>query len=301
MELRVLKYFLTVANEGNITNAANTLHITQPTLSRQIMDLEEEMHQKLLIRSSHSVSLTPEGMVLRKRAEEILDMVAKVKAEVQAQSEDVSGDIFIGGGETQGIRTIAEVIGIMRKKFPRIRYHFHSGNSQDVCERLDKGLIDFGILLQPADITKYEYMKLPTKDVWGVVMANDMPLAEKSRICKEDLFEKPLICSRQVIQKTAIHNQFIEWFGSDFEKLNIVVTYNLVFNAALLAEKKIGYLLTIDKLINNMDMHNLVFRPLYPSLDLGLLLVWKKHQLMSPAANIFMQELKNHISESNYG
>lgn len=185
MEIRVLRYFLAVAREGNITRAANFLHLTQPTLSRQIRDLEKEMGQKLLIRKSHRVALTPEGMLLRKRAEEIISMVDKTKTEFTSMGHTVSGDIYIGGGETQAIRQIATIIKDLRESYPGIHYHLYSGNAEDVTERLDKGLLDFGILIQPADISKYDFINLSTKDTWGVVMRKDSPLAAKAFIEKK--------------------------------------------------------------------------------------------------------------------
>lgn len=197
MELRVLRYFLAVAREGNITGAANFLHLTQPTLSRQIKDLEEELGCQLLVRKSHRVVLTPEGMRLRKRAEEIISMVDKTEAEFLARENAVSGDIYIGGGETQAIRKIAEIIRELQEEYPDIHYHLYSGNAEDVTERLDKGLLDFGILIQPADISKYDYINLPSKDRWGVIMRKDSPMAAKESIRKEDLLDVPLICSRQ--------------------------------------------------------------------------------------------------------
>lgn len=180
MEIRVLRYFLAVAREGNITAAANFLHLTQPTLSRQIRDLEEELGQQLLIRKSHRIVLTPEGMLLRKRAEEIIAMVDKTEAEFSSMENTIGGDIYIGGGETQAIRQVAELIKELREDYPGIHYHLHSGNAQDVTDRLDKGLLDFGILIQPADLSKYDFLNLPAKDVWGVVMRKDSPLAKKS-------------------------------------------------------------------------------------------------------------------------
>lgn len=175
MEIRVLRYFLAVAREESITAAANFLHLTQPTLSRQIHDLEEELGQRLLIRKSHRVTLTPEGMLLRKRAEEILSMVDKTESEFRSLETTVSGDVYIGSGETQAVRQIAEIIRRMQVEYPGIHYHMHSGNAQDITDRLDNGLLDFGILIQPADITKYDSLDLPAKDVWGVIMRKDSP------------------------------------------------------------------------------------------------------------------------------
>jgi DNA-binding transcriptional LysR family regulator len=179
MEIRVLRYFLTVAREGSITGAANVLNVTQPTLSRQLKELEQELGKKLLIRSNHNTILTDEGMFLRKRAEEIVDMVDKLEAEFSSMEETISGDVYIGGGETDAMKQIARVGKGLQLRYPNIRYHLYSGNEDDVTERLDKGLLDFGILIQPANLTKYNYINIPAKDVWGVVMRKDSPIASK--------------------------------------------------------------------------------------------------------------------------
>jgi len=292
MELRVLRYFLTVAREGSMTAAADFLHVTQPTLSRQIKDLEEELGKKLFIRSSHSINLTDEGMLLRKRAEEIIDMVDKLETEFNSMEETISGDVYIGGGETEAMRQIAWVVKDLRSTYPNIRYHLYSGNEDDVTERLDKGLLDFGILIQPADISKYNFIDIPTKDVWGVVMRKDSPLAMKDAIQAMDLKNVPLICSRQVMKQTFSKNEFADWFGEDFDKLNIVTTYNLAYNAAIMVDEGIGYAVVLDKIVNTSSDSNLCFRPLEPRLESGLNIVWKKHQVFSAAADMFLKEIQ---------
>lgn len=292
MEIRVLRYFLTVAREGSITRAANFLHLTQPTLSRQLQDLEKELGQKLFVRGSHNISLTPEGMILRKRAEEIVDMVDKTESVFRSISDTVSGDVYIGGGETESMKYIAEVVKNMQDEYPAIKYHLYSGNAEDVTERLDKGLLDFGILIQPTDLSKYEYITLPSKDVWGVLMKKNSTLASKEEIKLDDLYGLPLICSRQVVRRTSVKNDFLEWFGGNFEKMNVVATYNLVYNARIMVEEGIGYALTLDKLVNTMHTSNIVFRPLSPKLESGLDIVWKKYQIFSPAANLFLSKLR---------
>lgn len=292
MEIRVLRYFLAVAREESITAAANFLHLTQPTLSRQIHDLEEELGQRLLIRKSHRVTLTPEGMLLRKRAEEILSMVDKTESEFRSLETTVSGDVYIGSGETQAVRQIAEIIRRMQVEYPGIHYHMHSGNAQDITDRLDNGLLDFGILIQPADITKYDSLDLPAKDVWGVIMRKDSPLAAKEQLCKEDLLSLPLLCSRQAVLTQRHGNAFASWFGAEFEKLNIVSTYNLIYNAAIMVEAGVGYAVTLDHLANTSATSDLCFRPLFPRLESGLNIVWKKYQVFSPAAEVFLDHLK---------
>ena len=278
MELRVLRYFLAVAREGNITGAANSLHLSQPTLSRQIRDLEEELGHPLLIRKSHRVALTPEGVLFRKRAEEIIAMVDKTEAEFTSMQNTVGGDIYIGSGETQAIRRITRIAKALRDEYPGVHYHLYSGNAQDVTERLDKGLLDFGILIQPADLSKYDYLNLPDKDTWGVVMRKDSPLAEKAYVERKDLREG---------------NEFAGWFGEDFEKLDIVTTFNLIYNASLMVESGIGYAITLDRLVSTAEGSALCFRPLKPKLESGLNIVWKKYQVFSPAAELFLERLKS--------
>ncbi len=292
MEIRVLRYFLTVAREGSLTNAANFLHVTQPTLSRQIHDLETELGQKLFTRGSRSMKLTAEGMILRKRAEEILSMVDKTEAEFNSMEHSIGGDIYIGGGETDAVKLIAKIAKDLRESYPDIRYHLYSGNSQDVTERLDKGLLDFGILIQPANIEKYDYINIPAKDTWGVIMKKDSPLAFKDKIRKEDLLNVPLICSRQVLSREHSKNEFVDWFGEDFGKLNIVTTFNLVYNAAIMVDAGIGYAITIDKITNTSESSSLCFKPLEPRLDSGLNIVWKKHQVFSSAAEVFLEKMR---------
>ena len=295
MELRVLRYFLTIAREASITNAANVLHVTQPTLSRQIHDLEEELGQRLFVRGSRNMRLTAEGMILRKRAEEIISMVDKTEAEFHSMSNVVSGDIYISGGETDAVKLIAQIVCEVRTAYPQIHYHLYRGNAEDVTERLDKGLLDFGLLIQPADISKYDYFNIPARDTWGVIMRKDIPLAKKETIRKEDLLNVPLICSRQVISEERHRNEFAEWFGEDFDKLDIVTTFNLVYNAAIMVEAGVGYAITIDKIANTTESSSLCFRPLEPQLDSGLNIIWKKDQVFSAAAALFFKKLREHF------
>ncbi len=292
MELRVLRYFLGVAREGSMTGAARRLHVTQPTLSRQLQDLEEELGQKLFLRGSHSVTLTREGMLLRKRAEEILEMVQKTKSEFDSMGETIAGDVHVGGGETEAMRRIARVIREIQSEYPGIRFHLYSGNAEDVMERLDKGMLDFGVLIQPVKIENYDFVNLPDKDVWGIVMRKDFPLSRKKRIRKEDLFGVPLICSRQVVQRFSQKNAWSDWFGGEGTQWNFVATYNLIYNAALMVEEGVGCAVALDKLLNFSGSSELCFRPLSPRLESGLNLVWKKNQLFSPAAELFLDRIR---------
>lgn len=302
MELRVLKYFLAVAREGSITGAANSLHLTQPTLTRQLQDLEKELKQKLLIRGKYKVTLTPEGMILRKRAQEIVDLVEKTQSELSI-SDTISGDIYIGGGESDCMKHIAHIIKEIQKDYPDIKFHIYSGNAEDVTEKLDKGLLDFGVLIQPVDLSKYDTITLPDKDIWGVVMRKNSKLAKKDYIELEDLKNLPLINSRQAMRKLNGKNEFIEWFQGEFENLNTVATINLVYNAAVMVKAGIGYAITLDKLVDTSSESTLCFKPLKPQLESALDIVWKKYQVFSPAAKLFLDKLKEKFTpdkEINY-
>ncbi|MFV0578852.1 MAG: LysR family transcriptional regulator [Fusobacterium ulcerans] len=292
MELRVLRYFLAVAKEESITAASETLHVTQPTLSRQLMELEEEFGKKLFIRGNRKITLTDEGILLRKRAEEIVELVEKTETEITASDEIINGDIYIGGGETDAMRIIAHIVKKLQEKYPQVKYHLFSGNADDVTERLDRGLLDFGVVIEPANIQKYDYLKLPATDTWGVLMRKDSPLAQNTVIKPKDLHNIPLLCSRQSMVGKGIS----QWIGKDFEKLNIVATYNLVYNASLMVEEGIGYALSLDKLVNTTGNSALCFKPLEPKLEVGLNIVWKKSQVFSKAAKKFLEMLKSELS-----
>lgn len=296
MEIRVLKYFLAVAREGSITGAANSLHLTQPTLTRQLQELEKELKQKLLIRGKYKVTLTPEGMILKKRAEEIVGMVEKTQAEFQSINETLSGDIYIGGGESESMKYIAEIIKDIQTDFPAVKFHIYSGNAEDVTDKLDRGLLDFGILIQPVDVSKYDHITLPQKDVWGVIMRKDSPLAQKHNIKLEDLVNVPLLASRQMSPKYSRDSGFLDWFGDKYDELNITATYNLVYNAAIMVKAGVGIAITLDKLADTSKESELCFRPLCPKLESGLDIVWKKYQVFSPAAKLFLDKLHKNFN-----
>ena len=291
MELRVLQYFLAVAREQSISGAAESLHLSQPTLSTQLKAMAEELGKQLLIRGtkgSRKVTLTEEGMILRKRAEEILELVKKTESEISLSDDVVAGDVYIGTGETNIIRLFAKTARELQHDYPDIHYHISSGNSSYVMEQLDKGLIDFGLLYDSVDIAKYETLKIPIKDVWGVLMRRDSPLAAKEVICPEDLWDKPLIVSHQENAKRIIS----EWLKQDLSKLNIVATYNLVLNASLLTDEGFGYTICFDKLLDIVPSSSLCFRPLFPRLEAEATIVWKKYQVFSRAAEKFLQQLQ---------
>lgn len=293
MELRLLRYFLAVARENSFTRAARYLHVTQPTLSRQLMDLEEELGQKLLNRETHHISLTPEGMLLRKRAEEILAMVQKTEAEFSSIGENVAGDIHIGGGESRAMELVADVICELHEEFPDIRCHLYTAVAGDVMERLDNGLLDFGVLLQPVDISRYDSVTLPVKDRWGALMRRDHPLAAKEAVTPEDLRKEPLICSRREPRNQSVRNPYVEWFGEGFDKLNVVAVHNLIQNASLLVERGMGCALTLES--RHVTGGALCFRPFRPTLESGSSLVWKKYQIFSRAAALFLDRVRERI------
>ena len=290
MEIRLLEYFLAVAREQNITAAAESLHISQPALSTQLKALETELGKQLLIRGvkgSRKVVLTEEGMILRKRAEEIISLMRRTEEEITGVGENIAGNVFIGTGETETVRLFAQVAKKLQQKYPDIRYHISSGNAEHVLEYLDKGLIDFGLLFTEIDSQKYEAVPVPVKDTWGVLMRKDSPLAEKESICPDDLWDKPLIVSHQKGDDVYLNR----WLQREASELHIVATYNLLFNASLLVSEGLGYALGFDKLINTQGS-NLCFRPLSSRLEARGFIVWKKYQVFSRAANIFLQYLR---------
>ena len=295
MEIRVLRYFLAVAREGSITKAANYLHLTQPTLSRQLQDLERKLGQKLLLRSQHSVSLTSEGHILRQRAEEIIDMVDKTEQEFHSIKDVIAGTVYIGSGESHTIKFITDIIKDIQKQYSEIKFDLVSGNAEDLIEKLDKGLLDFAVLIEPINISKFDYMTLPEKDRWGVIMKKDSPLAKLDNIKYDNLKDLALIFSKQVQRQNPSDSDFMKWFNGSFDNFNIAATYNLIYNAGLMAESGVGYVVGLDNLLNTMNNSNLTFRPLYPTLESALNIVWKKGQIFSPASKVFLEKLKDRI------
>lgn len=292
MELRVLNYFLAIAREQSIVHAAESLHLSQPTLSTQIKHLEEELGKQLFIRGTkgtRKVTLTEEGMILRKRAEEILDLVKRTENEITMNDDIIIGDVYIGAGETDGVRFMAKAAGILGKDYPGIHYHISSGNASHVMEHLDRGLIDFGIIFGDVDLTKYNALDTSYSDSWGVLMRKDSELAEKDVITPEDLKDKPLILSQQ----EAVGGTLTQWMGCEVSQLNIIATYNLLFNASLLVDEGLGYAIGYDKIINTTGNSHLCFRPLSPHLASPMHIIWKKYQMFSKPAEKYLEVLKN--------
>lgn len=292
MEIRVLNYFLMVAREENITKAANLLHLTQPTLSRQLMQLEEELGVKLFHRSKHRIILTEDGMLLRRRAEEIVSLSEKTKDDLRHKKEQLAGRISIGSGELQSSQFLAELITSFQSKNPMVQFEIYSGNSDNIKERIERGILDLGLLQEPVDITKYGFIRTPIKEQWGVLMRTDCELAAKESIRPEDLTGMPLILP----QREIIQNELLGWFGTEMEQLHVVASGNLQYNLAILVRNQSGCVLTLNL---ECSYDGLCFVPLSPKLESGTVLVWKKTQAFSPAATAFIEYSKKYISSIN--
>lgn len=293
MEIRVLRYFLETAREGNMTRAAERLHISQPTMSKQLKDLEQELGAKLFIRSNYSIRLTEAGMLLRERAEDILSLVDKTEAEFKNLDTMDRGDIYVGAPESQSMALFAEIVCRLQQDYPRLRCNIYSGNMQDVCEKLDKGLLDFGIVMNYADLSKYNYLPMPSEDSWGVIFKKDDPLAVKESFSISDLKGLPLICSKQWVDQ-----EFPLWFRSDLEDVNIVATYNLPFNGAVMARAGMGYAIMLDKLVHTGEGSDIIFRPLEDVPHAGMYIIWRKNQILTPVVGILVNELQERLASS---
>lgn len=290
MEIRILRYFLEIARAGNMTRAAETLHVSQPTLSKQMKDLELELGKKLFRRSSTSLSLTDEGMLLRKRAEDILDMVDKTTDEFKALDEITGGEVHIGCAESHQIKYLARAIKTFKESYPLFRYHLTSGNTEQVVERLDRGLIDFAVIAEPPNLSRYNYMEVPGVDRWGLIMRKNSPLAEKQTIHFEDLEGLDLICSAQGMQF-----DISRWCGEKADTLNLSGTFNLAYNGSVFVKEGLAYMLTFDNLVDTGEGSELCFRPLVPPLETKIYVIWKKYQVFSPIAELLLKTLKESL------
>lgn len=283
-----MRYFIEVAREENITAASERLHVTQPTLSRQIADLEDELGVRLFIRGKRKTSLTDDGMFLFRRAEEILDLAEKTQSAFNKSEEIVTGDINIGCGETEGMAVLIDAMKKINQAHPDVHFHLYSGNEEDVSEKLKKGLVDFALFVGKANLDKYDYIKLPHCDVWGLLMRNDCPLAQKESVTPKDIKTVPLLCSRQALHS----NELSLWLGGGFSHLKIISTHNLIYNAALMVKAGMGCALTIENLVNTADTE-LTFRRLKPLMKADLFLAWKKYQVFSKAGDLFLKYLQD--------
>ncbi len=287
MELRTLRYFLEIAREENMSRAAERLHVSQPTLSRTMKELEEELGRQLFVRSSYSIHLTDEGMLLRKRTEDILEMVYRIKEEFKTAGESIRGNIYIGCAESYLVKYLARAIKHLNETYPLIRYHIVSGDTEQVSDKLKKGIYDFALIAEPPDLSQYNYIELPENDVWGVIMPADHPLAKKENITAEDLRPYSVFTSRQ-----SISADLPRWGSNDADKLNILATFNLSNNASVFVKEGLGVALTFKDLLNTGDDSGIVFRPLYPPLESRMYFIWKKYQAFTPAALALLEELK---------
>lgn len=291
MEIRVLRYFLETAREGNMTRAAERLFISQSTMSKQLKELERELGTKLFIRSNYSIKLTDAGILLRGRAEDIVSLVDKTEAEFHSLEETSSGDIYVGAPESESMRLFAETFRELQKEYPGIRCNIYSGNLEEVCAKLDKGILDFAIVMSYVDLEKYNCLAMNTEDTWGIVMRRDDPLADREAFTISELVGLPLICSRQWAD-----HEMPRWLGAETRNLNLVATYNLAFNGAVMAKAGLGYEITLDRLIDTSNESELVFCPLTDAPKTEMYVIWRKHQAFTPIAELLMHELEKRIN-----
>ena len=292
MELRVLRYFLETAQEGNMTRAAQRLFISQPTMSKQLKELEKELGTKLFVRSNYNIRLTEAGMLLRERAEDILSLVEKTEAEFKSLEEINSGDIYVGAPESESMSLFAEIVCRLQQDYPKIRCNIYSGNMDDVCEKLDKGLLDFAIVMNYVDLMKYNYLPMLTEDRWGVIMRRDDPLAIKDSFTISELRTLPLICSKQWVDQ-----EFPQWFRSDLDEVNIVATYNLPFNGAVMAKSGMGYAMMLDNLVHTGEDSDIIFRPLTDVPKAEMYVIWRKYQVFTPIAELLLNKLQSRFGD----
>lgn len=286
MEIRELRYFLAVAREENITRAAERLHIAQPSLSKQMIDLERKLGKQLLIRGKRKVTLTEDGVFLRKRAEEIVELVEKTEREIRTDSTEIIGEIHIGGGFSESVLRIASEF---RQTYPGVRFYFYSGDAVDVSERLDHGTLDFAVMLRPVDNVKYDFLILPDSSEWGILMKKEDPLVEHGVVTREEIRRLPLVAHR----RAGLQNQIARWAGTDPEHLQIVATYNVVHGSPVaLVEQGLGYFVTTRNLLDPILDPNVKFLPLEPELSTKTALVWKKHAVFNKPAEKFFERLK---------
>ena len=288
MELRVLRYFLAVAREENITKAASLLHVTQPTLSRQIQQLEEELGVKLFRRSQYRVILTDDGMLLRRRAQEIVELADKAQRELRHTEAELTGEIAIGCGESMGMSFLSRHIREFRRLHPQVQFRIYSANADDIKEHIEKGLLDMGLLTEPVDIGRYAFLRTPQKDHWGVLLPKEHLLAQKAAVAPKDLLGIPLL----IAGRETVRNELAGWFGDIYDKIEIAATYNLILNAANMVENGVGAALCFD--LGHIS-DGLTFVPLSPGLETGTVLAWKKDQVDSPAAKQFLTCIRNTI------
>ena len=288
MDIRLLEYFLAVAKYGNITRAAEQLHVTQPTISRQLMELEEAVGSPLLIRGKRQVTLTEAGILFQQRAAEIVSLMEKTMRDISDQDDLLGGTVAIGCVESCVSRMLPKVLGGFSARYPKVKYELYSADGDDIREKLDRGDLDFGILLEPVEAAKYDFFRLPYREIWGVVMRRDDPLAQKATIGRDDLLSIPLILPRREI----VQDHIAGWFGLDRSQLNVFAGHNLLNNAALLVEAGLGYGVCVSGSLDIGGGRNLCFVPLASERTTGHVLAWKKNRVFHSAANRFREYVR---------
>ena len=288
MDLKSLRYFLAIADEGSISAAAESLNLSQPNISRQMTLLEKELGAKLFERGSRRIVLTEEGMLLRRRAVEILQLADTAVTEIGSAGKDVIGTVRIGCGETDAMRVVARAIRRFSETHPMVRFELHSGNAEDVSDLLERGLVDFGVLIEPTDKTRYDYLSFPTDIRWGALVRRDDPLARLYGVSPSDISGRRVIVSRQNMATNGISG----WMGPDFPEPDVVATYNLLFNASLLVSEGVGIALCLEGIVNTSGDSDLVFVPFEPELHVGMSLVWKKNSVQGRAQRLFLDGLR---------
>ena len=292
MEIRVLRYFLTVAREESITKAADVLHITQPTLSRQLAQMEEDMGVKLFHRGTRKILLTNEGLLLRRRAEEILELVDKTEKELTEQDEMIEGTVSIGCGDLGAVHILPELFQSFHERYPAVTFDLYTATADHVRQQIEHGLIDIGLLLEPINMEKFEFIRLNNKEQWGVIMSPDSPLAKQNYVTPSDLIGVPLILPRRL----NVQSELASWFGNDFDKLNILFTSNLPANSSIMVYHKLAYSIIIKGSISLWDQKKITYRPLYPELTASSVLAWKRQQPFGLAVSKFIEHIKENFA-----
>jgi DNA-binding transcriptional LysR family regulator len=287
MEIKTLRYFLAIAREENMTRAAAFLHVTQPTLSKQMKSLEDELGKKLFTRHSFSIRLTDEGILLKNRAEDLVSLANKIKQEFISLDDITGGDLYLGLAESSQLKYLAQVIKAFKRRYPNLHYHITSGDTEQIADKLDNGLLDFLVLAEYPDGRKYESIEFPESDKWGLVIPTNDPLAKKKKIRVTDLIGLPLFCSEQ-----AWDHEIKEWAGASFSKLKLEGSFRLAYNGSIFTREGLGYLLTFDHLIDTSEDSGLVFRPLEPAAETKLFIVWNRYQTFTPIAERFLKQLR---------
>lgn len=288
MEIRILRYFLTVVREESITKASEVLHITQPTLSRQLAQMEKDLGVKLFDRGTRKIKLTNEGILLRRRAEEILQLIDKTEKELVEQEEQVEGKISMGCGEIAAVQLLSQIIKSFRQKYPLVTFDIFTATADLVKEQMDKGLLDIGLFLEPIDMEKYEFTRLDIGEKWVVLMRSDDPLTARETITAKDLSELPLILPRRM----NVQNELASWFGSYYDRLNVVFTSNLSTNSSIMVNSGLAYSLVIEGAVPFLDHSKVTYRPLDPPLTATSVLAWKRGQPFSLATTKFIQHIQ---------